>query len=77
MNIEILLFGRLTEVVGESSLQLEDVADTNQVIKYLHDKYTGLQQMNYQVAVDQVIIHHNKLLTDGMKVALMPPFSGG
>lgn len=77
MGIEILLFGRLTEIIGESSLHLEDVADTDQVRQYLHDKYTGLQQMNYQLAVDQVIIHHNTLLTDGMKVALMPPFSGG
>jgi molybdopterin synthase sulfur carrier subunit len=77
MNIKILLFGRLTELLGQSVLQLEDVADTDSVSRRLSAQYPGLAQIKYQIAVNQEIIHGNKLLTDGMTVALMPPFSGG
>ncbi|SEB00511.1 MoaD/ThiS family protein [Pedobacter hartonius] len=77
MKVEILLFGRLTELLGQSRLQLEDMADTNSVSKRLLDQYPALQHIRYQIAVNQEIIHGNKPLTDGMTVALMPPFSGG
>jgi molybdopterin converting factor small subunit len=77
MNIKILLFGRLTELLGQSTLQLEDVADTDTLTRRLSGQYPGLTQIKYQIAVNQEIIHGNKCLTDGMTVALMPPFSGG
>lgn len=77
MNIKILLFGRLTELLGQSVLLLEDVADTDAMTRRLSDQYPGLTQINYQIAVNQEIIHGNMFLTDGMTVALMPPFSGG
>ncbi|MCX2481765.1 MoaD/ThiS family protein [Pedobacter sp. MC2016-15] len=77
MNIKILLFGRLTELLGQSVLHMEDVSDTNTLAQRLSSQYPGLAQIKYQVAVNQEIIHGNKALTDGMTVALMPPFSGG
>jgi len=77
LKVEILLFGRLTELVGQQHLQLADVPDTNTLSRHLVEQYPGLKQFNYQIAVDQVIIQGNKPLTDGMTVALMPPFSGG
>ncbi|HEY0175296.1 MAG TPA: MoaD/ThiS family protein [Pedobacter sp.] len=75
--MKILLFGRLTEILGQNDLQLEGITDTSQLRKYLEDEYPGLQQVSYQVAVDQEIVHSNTLLTEKMTVALMPPFSGG
>ncbi len=77
MKVEILLFGRLTELLGKGHLLLEDVADTNAVCCRLEGLYPALEQLNYQIAVNQLIIHGNQQLTDGMTVALMPPFSGG
>jgi molybdopterin converting factor small subunit len=56
---------------------MEDVSDTNTLAQRLSSQYPGLAQIKYQVAVNQEIIHGNKALTDGMTVALMPPFSGG
>lgn len=64
-------------MLGQSTLQMEDVADTDTLSKLLCAQYPGLTQINYQMAVNKEIIHGNKLLTDGMTVALMPPFSGG
>lgn len=77
MRIQILLFGRLTELLGQNVLQLEDVADTDSLSQLLTGQYPGLAQIRYQIAVNQEIIHGNRILTDGMTVALMPPFSGG
>jgi len=77
MKVEILLFGRLTELLGQSHLQLEDMADTDAVTERLLDQYPALQHISYEIAVNQEVIHGNKPLTDGMTVALMPPFSGG
>ncbi|KIO78602.1 hypothetical protein TH53_02260 [Pedobacter lusitanus] len=77
MKVEILLFGRLTEILGSTHLLLEGLADTNAVCCHLEEQFPDLKQVKYKVAVDQLIIHGNKRLTDGMTVALMPPFSGG
>jgi molybdopterin synthase sulfur carrier subunit len=77
MNIKILLFGRLTELLGQSVLHMDNVTDTNALTQRLSGQYPELVQINYQIAVNQEIIHGNKQLTDGMTVALMPPFSGG
>lgn len=77
MKIQVLLFGRLTEIIGQTHLELTDVADTDAVKLQLLAAYPSLMQVNYQVAVDQEIIHANRILTDGMVMALMPPFSGG
>lgn len=77
MKVEILLFGQLTEIFGVTHLLLADVADTNAVRNRLEEQFPALKQVKYQVAANQLIIHGNKQLTDGMTVALMPPFSGG
>lgn len=77
MKIEILLFGRLTEIVGSDRLQLENITDTDAVSSYLKAQYPALAQLNYKIAVNQQLIHSNKTLTEGMTVAVMPPFSGG
>lgn len=77
MKVQILLFGRLTELLGQSHLQLADVADTNALTARLLQQYPALAQLNYQIAVNQIVIHGNQPLSDGMTVALMPPFSGG
>lgn len=77
MKVQILLFGQLTELTGETHLDLYDVADTDAVILHLLARYPSLEQVGFQLAVNQEIIHDNRRLTTGMTVALMPPFSGG
>jgi len=77
VKINILLFGRLTELLERNQFQLENIADTDSLTQQLHELYPALKEINYQIGVDQVIIHANKELRDGMTVALMPPFSGG
>lgn len=75
MNIKI--FGQLTDITGNSSVTLEDVADTDILIRQLQLKYPGLLHAKYAVAVNKQIIQRTTVLPQDAEVALLPPFSGG
>ena len=75
MNVKI--FGQLTDITGNSSVSLEDVADTDALIKQLQLKYPGFANARYTVAVNKQIIQHKTALLQDAEVALLPPFSGG
>jgi molybdopterin synthase sulfur carrier subunit len=76
MTLNIIIFGRLTDIAG-SSLTLENVADTNNLVKELHILYPGLADAKYVIAVDKKVVNENTTLTENSIVALLPPFSGG
>ncbi len=76
-TIEILVFGQLTDITGQSSWQLEDMIDTDQLIATLVEKYPTLTSAKYLVAVNMEVIRGNVMLRAGDTVALLPPFSGG
>jgi molybdopterin synthase sulfur carrier subunit len=77
MKIEVLFFGRLTEIVGAERINLENITDTDTLNTQLWALYPALQQLQYKIALNQKVIHTNKALAEGMTVAVMPPFSGG
>ena len=76
MAIQVLTFGRLTDIV-EANLQLEDIADTNALVNELNSRYPGLEQSKYVIAVNRKMIDVNTALHENDIVALMPPYSGG
>ena len=76
MPVNITIFGRLTDIAG-SSLVLENIADTNSLIKKLHILYPALADSTYAIAVNKKVVNENTTLTENSIVALLPPFSGG
>ena len=76
MSVNIIIFGRLTDIVG-SSLVLGNVADTNSLVKELHILYPALAEAKYVIAVDKKLVNENTTLSENSIVALLPPFSGG
>ena len=76
MTVNIIIFGQLTDIAG-SSLALENIADTNSLVKELHIRYPALADARYLVAVDKKVANEDTTLTEDSKVALLPPFSGG
>jgi molybdopterin converting factor small subunit len=76
MPVNIIIFGRLTDITG-SSLALENIADTNSLVKELHIRYPALADAKYVIAVNKKIVNENITLTENSEVALLPPFSGG
>jgi molybdopterin synthase sulfur carrier subunit len=76
MPVNIIIFGRLTDIAG-SSLALENIADTNSLIKELHILYPALADAKYIIAVNKKVVNENTTLNENSIVALLPPFSGG
>ena len=74
--MNIILFGRLTDLAADS-IVLEEVADTDSLVKVLHKNYPALAGTKYAIAVDGQLINENTILTKNNVIALLPPFSGG
>ena len=76
MGLNITLFGRLADIACRS-VSVAGVADTDGLIKALHNTYPALAGAKYVIAVDKHVITSNTLLNEKSVVALLPPFSGG
>ncbi len=76
MRVEVLFFGKLVDIAG-SSLVLNNVTSTDELLEQLRLQYPALAAEKYIVAVDKKTITENTSLTDNCTVALLPPFSGG
>lgn len=77
MKTKVLLFGQLTETIGSKELEIDGCVDTASLIAALCQQYPALIQSKYVIAVNQVMITDNTILSDNSIVALLPPFSGG
>ena len=76
MSLKIILFGRLTDIAGNSII-VNGVKDTDALIKALHNNYPAFDETKYIIAVDKQVIKENTSLHQNSVVALLPPFSGG
>jgi molybdopterin synthase sulfur carrier subunit len=75
--MEVLFFGQLTDLTGVTSLSCDHVADTDQLMTQLKEKYPALATATFMVAVNNRMITENTVIEPGSKIAIMPPFSGG
>jgi molybdopterin synthase sulfur carrier subunit len=76
MNLTIKTFGQLAEVTGTAELQMqaEDLASLREA---LTDRFPGLRERKFAVAVNKQLITENRVFKENDVVALLPPFSGG
>ncbi len=77
MQIKIMVFGQLTDVINSSEITLNGNADTDSLLCELKKLYPALADAKYMIAVDKQTITENTILNDGSTIALLPPFSGG
>jgi len=75
MNIKV--FGQLYDIIGTNSFEMDDVANTDELIQDLQSKYPVLKNVKFKVAVNRNIIQSNTTLQRDAEIALLPPFSGG
>ena len=75
--MEVLFFGQLTDLTGVATLSCDHVADTDQLLAQLKEKYPALATATFMVAVNNHMINRNTIIEPGSKIAIMPPFSGG
>jgi molybdopterin converting factor small subunit len=77
MQINVLVFGQIAEITGNTSFAMVDIADTDQLIERLHSLYPSLINSKYVVAVNKKVVQDNTSLYENCEVAILPPFSGG
>ena len=77
MKISIIVFGQLTDIIGNDNLVVSDTKDTDSLMEQLHKLYPALADTKFLVAVDKQLITANTILTNNSTIALLPPFSGG
>lgn len=75
----VLLFGRLSDIAGWRSRDIE--ATSVSALRILLAEDEGLAEAlatpGIQVALDQAIIRGDAILTSESEVAFLPPMSGG
>lgn len=77
MQIDVLIFGQITDITGKANFQWQGVENTEELRQQLIEKYPKLKSLEYSIAVNKKIIRENCSLQEGDTVALLPPFSGG
>jgi molybdopterin synthase sulfur carrier subunit len=77
MEINLLSFGQVTDIMGKDILKIPDVKNTNELNEFLAKAWPQLQSIKYSIAVNKKIIQENTQLHDQDTVAILPPFSGG
>jgi len=81
MQVKVLFFGQLREIVGhaEQILELTDGASINDLMAHYRRLYPRLENFLSSLAIfhNQEYIHTSAQLQPGDEVALLPPVSGG
>lgn len=77
MEIEILFFGQLTDIVGCSSLHLKNPGNIKELKEQLFLKSPLLREAKFTIALNNKMVINNQFIPENSKVAFMPPFSGG
>ncbi|WAR46090.1 MoaD/ThiS family protein [Methylomonas rapida] len=77
MKVNVIFFGVLVDLVGQSMLTIQDADNIDDLKMKLVTRYPGLEGYTYRMAVNQQMIENNKRLFDNDTIAMMPPFAGG
>lgn len=80
MKLQVLLFGIISDIVGETDILMSVPLDTS-VLEFkqqLQLKFPELRQLNeYSVAINEYYCSENVQLKENDIVAIIPPVSGG
>lgn len=77
MTIKLLLLGSLSEIIGQDSITMESVDNTDDLRKKIETVFPKTNGCKYLIAINQEVIKNNVALKHDDEIALLPPFAGG
>ena len=78
MKANIKYFGMIAEKIGKSEESVDlDEKNQSDLRNYFVQKYTFLNDLDYQIAVNQTLTEVIDTNTEFVEIALLPPFAGG
>ena len=78
MKANIKYFGMIAEKIGKSEESVDlDEKNQSDLRNYFVQKYPFLNDMDYQIAVNQNLTEVIDTNTEFVEIALLPPFAGG
>ena len=82
MNIQVVFYGRLKELVEQKKQTYnfdDDTVSINSVVGRLCKQYTSLEKHLESVAfvVNDEVVDVDFIISDGDEISLLPPVSGG
>lgn len=77
MNIRIVAFGYLSEIISENTIDLENISDVNSLRTALEKKFPDLNKRPYKIAVNRELVPGECKIDQLSEIALLPPFAGG
>jgi sulfur-carrier protein len=75
--MQILFFGRLTDITGKDKISLDNFSDTCSLTEFLENEFPGIIAQTYRLILNGRPISENCRLKADDEIALLPPFSGG
>lgn len=77
MNIQVLLFGSVADIVGKAKLIVNDCNDTDSLTVKMITDYPQLNNCVFLISVNKKLVKKNHPLEQRSEVAFLPPFAGG
>ncbi len=75
--MKILYFGITSEITQQNSEELNNIKNLYELKKNLFERYPKLENINFQISVNQQLIRGDQNLSTTDEIALLPPFAGG
>ncbi len=79
MEVNVLVFGQLTEITKTQAFKMRGVHDTDIFWRRLFTQFPELKNQEFKLAINQDLVSRKerRSLNSNTTLALMPPFSGG
>jgi len=78
MKANIKYFGMIAEKIGKSEESVDlDEKNQSDLRSYFIQEYPFLNEIDYQIAVNQTLTEIIDTKSEFVEIALLPPFAGG
>ncbi len=77
MKINIVTFGKLSELIKKKVLEVEPGIDVFSLKKFLAREFPQINQLDFKIAVNMELVNENYIIEENSEIVLLPPFAGG